>query len=146
MKKNKIHFGNCIDGMKELPKNSIDMIFADPPYWMQTEGVLMRTEGRTYLGTDDEWDKFNSYNEYDKFTYQWLKEAKRVLKKDGTIWVIGAFQNIYRIGFVLQDLGYWILNDVVWYKKNPTPNFRGTRFTNTNETLLWCSQSNYKHQ
>lgn len=141
IKQNGIYHQDCIEGMKNLPMHSIDCVFADPPYWMQTDGVLMRTEGTTYLGTDDHWDKFSSYHEYDNFTYAWLKETKRCLKKDGSIWVIGAFQNIYRIGVILQDLGFWILNDIIWYKKNPTPNFRGSRFTNAHETLLWCSPS-----
>jgi site-specific DNA-methyltransferase (adenine-specific) len=117
------------------------MIFADPPYFMQTEGVLLRTEGTPFKGVDDDWDKFKDYEEYDNFSYAWLKESKRVLKKDGTIFVIGAFQNIYRIGYIMQNLGFWVLNDIIWNKTNPAPNFKGTRFTNASETMIWCSKS-----
>lgn len=137
---NSIINGDCIEKLKELPDNSIDLIFADPPYFMQTEGELLRTDGSKFAGVEDAWDKFKDYNEYDGFCFNWLKECKRVLKKDGTIWVIGSFQNIYRIGFIMQNLGYWILNDVVWSKPNAPPNFAGTRFQNSHETLLWCSK------
>lgn len=138
---NTIINGDCIETLKKIPANSVDLIFADPPYFMQTEGTLLRTEGTPFKGVDDDWDKFNDYNEYDSFCISWLKECYRILKKDGSIWVIGAFQNIYRIGFIMQNLNYWILNDVVWNKTNPTPNFKGTRFTNANETMLWCTKS-----
>ncbi len=138
---NTIIQGDIIKTLKKIPDESIDMIFADPPYFMQTEGVLLRTEGTKFNGVDDEWDKFKDYKEYDKFCEDWLIECKRVLKKDGTIWVIGAFQNIYRIGYIMQNLDFWILNDVVWSKPNPVPNFKGTRFTNSNETMIWCSKS-----
>jgi len=144
--KNKIILGDCIEKMKEFPDESIDLIFADPPYFMQTEGELTRPEGSKFAGVEDEWDKFKGYNHYDEFSLNWLKECKRVLKKDGTIWVIGSFQNIYRIGFIMQNLGYWILNDVIWSKPNAAPNFAGTRFQNSHETMLWCSKdkdSNY---
>ncbi len=138
---NTIILGDCIQKLKEFPDQSVDLIFADPPYFMQTEGELLRFEGTVFNGVDDEWDKFDDYIQYDNFMYSVLKECRRVLKDDGTIWVIGAFQNIYRIGYILQNLGFWILNDVVWNKKNPVPNFKGTRFTNANEIMLWCSKS-----
>lgn len=141
MERNKIIFGDCIEELKKLPENTFDMIFADPPYFMQTEGVLLRTEGTPFMGVNDDWDKFKDYEEYDLFCLKWLKECKRVLKKDGTIFVIGAFQNIYRIGFIMQNLGFWVLNDIIWNKTNPAPNFKGTRFTNASETILWCSKS-----
>lgn len=139
--KNRIIQGNCISTLKAIPSESIDVIFADPPYFMQTDGVLMRTDGTKFEGVEDNWDKFIDYAEYDKFCEQWLLECKRILKKDGTIWVIGAFQNIYRIGYIMQNIGYWILNDVIWSKPNAVPNFAGTRFQNSHETLLWCSKS-----
>ena len=145
--KNKILKGDTITELKTIPNDSIDLIFADPPYFMQTEGELLRTEGTKFSGVEDEWDKFENYKEYDSFCEMWLRECRRVLKKDGTIWVIGAFQNIYRIGYIMQNLGFWILNDVIWSKPNPVPNFKGTRFTNANETMLWCSKdktSKYK--
>lgn len=126
--------------LKKIPDESIDAIFADPPYFMQTEGELIRTDGNKFAGVDDEWDKFNDFAEYDRFCEEWLKECKRVLKKDGSIWVIGSFQNIYRIGYIMQNLGFWILNDVIWNKSNPVPNFGGTRFCNAHETMLWCSK------
>ncbi len=136
-----IHNMDCLKGMRKIENESIDLIFADPPYYMQTEGQLIRVEGSIYLGVNDTWDQFNSYNEYDQFSFEWLKQCQRVLKRNGSIWVIGSFQNIYRIGYIMQQLGYWIINDVIWSKKNPTPNFMGTRFTNANEILLWCTKS-----
>lgn len=138
---NTIIQGDCIAELQKIPSESIDVIFADPPYFMQTDGSLIRAEGTVFSGVDDQWDKFDDYQAYDDFCNQWLKECKRILKKDGTIWVIGAFQNIYRIGYIMQNLGFWILNDVVWSKPNPVPNFKGTRFTNANEIMLWCSKS-----
>ena len=138
---NTIIEGDTIEKLKKIPDECIDMIFADPPYFMQTEGELKRTDGTKFQGVEDEWDKFSDYEEYDKFCFEWLKECKRVLTKDGTIWVIGSFQNIYRLGYIMQNLGYWILNDVVWSKPNAAPNFAGTRFQNSHETLLWCSKS-----
>lgn len=140
---NQIILGDSIDILKKLPSNSIDMIFADPPYFMQsTEKVLYRADGTgEYQGCDDDWDKYKDFNEYDEFTISWLKECKRVLKKGGTFWVIGSFQNIYRLGYHIQNLGFWILNDIVWSKTNPTPNMKGTRFCNAHETLLWCAKS-----
>ena len=139
--KNKIIQGDVLTELKKIPSDSIDLIFADPPYFMQTDGQLLRSEGTKFSGALDEWDKFENYKEYDKFSEKWLHECRRVLKKDGTIWVIGAFQNIYRIGYIMQNLGFWILNDIIWSKPNPVPNFKGTRFTNANETTLWCSKS-----
>ncbi len=133
--------GDCIENLKTIPNNSIDLIFADPPYNMQTEGELLRTDGTKFNGVSDSWDKFSSLEEYDNFTKKWLIECKRVLKDDGAIWVIGSFQNIFRLGYIMQDLGFWILNDVIWSKPNAVPNFGGTRFQNSHETLLWCSKS-----
>jgi site-specific DNA-methyltransferase (adenine-specific) len=138
---NNIIFGDCIEELKKISDCTVDLIFADQPYFMQTEGELKRTDGSKFAGVEDEWDKFKNYNEYDEFCFNWLKECQRVLKKDGTIWVIGAFQNIYRLGYIMQNLGYWVLNDVVWSKPNAAPNFGGTRFQNSHETLLWCSKS-----
>lgn len=143
---NKILPGDCIERLKEIPDESIDLIFADPPYFMQTEGDLIRPEGSKFAGVDDAWDKFKGYDEYDEFCFNWLKECRRVLKKDGTIWVIGSFQNIYRMGYIMKNLGYWILNEVIWSKPNAAPNFAGTRFQNSHETLIWGSKdkdSNY---
>lgn len=139
--RNRILSGDCIKQLKKLPDGSVDLIFADPPYFMQTEGELLRSNGTKFAGVEDQWDKFNDYAEYDKFCTAWLKECKRILKPDGAIWVIGAFQNIYRLGYIMQNLGYWILNDVVWSKPNAVPNFGGTRFQNSHETMLWCCKS-----
>lgn len=140
---NSIIKGDTIDTLKQFPDNSIDVIFADPPYFMQTTGkVLQRADGTgEFKGCDDEWDKYENYKEYDEFSTNWLKECRRILKPNGTIWVIGSFQNIYRIGYIMQNLGYWILNDIIWSKTNPTPNMAGTRFCNAHETLLWCAKS-----
>lgn len=138
---NKIIMGDTIEELKKIPDNSVDLIFADPPYFMQTDGILLRTDGSKFAGVEDEWDKFDGYNEYDNFCYNWLSECKRVLKKDGSIWVIGSFQNIYRLGYIMQNLGYWILNDIIWSKPNAAPNFSGTRYQNSHETLLWCTKS-----
>src|SRR3954462_4474292 len=133
--------GDCIAEMARLPAKSVDMIFADPPYNLQLGGDLFRPEGSRVDAVDDDWDKFDSLAVYDNFTRDWLKKARRILKDDGTIWVIGSYHNIYRVGALLQDADFWILNDIVWRKSNPMPNFRGTRFTNAHETLLWCSKS-----
>ena len=132
--------GDCVTEMGRLPDKSVDMIFADPPYNLQLGGDLFRPEGSRVDAVDDEWDKFESLAVYDNFTRDWLDQARRVLKDDGTIWVIGSYHNIYRVGALLQDQGFWILNDVVWRKTNPMPNFRGTRFTNAHETLIWCTK------
>src|SRR4028119_1658236 len=125
---------DCIAAMNALPEASVDMIFADPPYNLQLGGDLFRPEGSRVDAVDDHWDKFNSFAHYDQFTREWLAAAKRILKPNGTIWVIGSYHNIFRVGAAVQDLGYWILNDIVWRKTNPMPNFRGTRFTNAHET------------
>ena len=132
--------GDCIAAMKSLPDNSVDLVFADPPYNLQLGGDLNRPDGSHVDAVTDEWDRFDSFTSYDEFSRAWLVEAQRVLKPDGALWVIGSYHNIYRVGAILQDLGFWILNDIVWRKTNPMPNFRGTRFTNAHETLLWCSQ------
>ncbi|MCM8556592.1 site-specific DNA-methyltransferase [Sphingomicrobium sp. GRR-S6-50] len=127
--------------MARMPDKSVDLIFADPPYNLQLGGDLLRPEGSKVDACDDEWDRFDSFQAYDDFTRDWLAEARRILKDDGSIWLIGSYHNIFRCGAILQDLGYWILNDIIWRKTNPMPNFRGTRFTNAHETLIWCSKS-----
>ena len=132
--------GDCIAAMARLPDKSVDMIFADPPYNLQLQGDLFRPEGGRVDAVDDEWDKFESLSTYDDFTREWLAEARRILKDDGSIWVIGSYHNIFRVGALLQDAEFWILNDIVWRKTNPMPNFRGTRFTNAHETLIWCAK------
>jgi modification methylase len=132
--------GDCIAEMAKLPDKCVDMIFADPPYNLQLGGDLFRPEGGRVDAVDDDWDKFDSLGAYDDFTREWLREARRILKDDGSIWVIGSYHNIYRVGALLQDAGFWILNDIVWRKSNPMPNFRGTRFTNAHETLIWCAK------
>ena len=132
---------DCIAAMSRLPEASVDMVFADPPYNLQLGGDLFRPEGGRVDAVDDDWDKFDTFAAYDAFTKAWLKEARRILKPNGTLWVIGSYHNIFRVGAALQDQGYWILNDIVWRKSNPMPNFRGTRFTNAHETLIWASRS-----
>jgi modification methylase len=131
--------GDCVARMRELPAASVDLIFADPPYNLQLGGDLFRPEGGRVDAVDDAWDKFDSLAAYDRFTHAWLAEARRILKPNGSIWVIGSYHNIFRVGTALQDQGYWILNDIVWRKANPMPNFKGTRFTNAHETLIWAS-------
>ena len=133
--------GCCIEAMRALPAGAADMIFADPPYFLQLEGELLRPNNTRVDGVDDDWDKFESFADYDRFTREWLEAARHALKDDGTLWVIGTYHNIYRIGAALQDLGFWTLNDIVWRKTNPMPNFRGKRFTNAHETLIWCAKS-----
>ncbi|SDG39858.1 site-specific DNA-methyltransferase [Pelagibacterium luteolum] len=133
--------GDCIAHMNALPEASVDLIFADPPYNLQLEEGLTRPDQSKVDAVDDDWDKFDSFAHYDKFTREWMAAARRILKPDGAIWVIGSYHNIFRVGTVLQDLGFWMLNDVVWRKANPMPNFRGTRFTNAHETLIWASRS-----
>ena len=140
LKTNIILNGDSIALMNSLPEKSVDMVFADPPYNMQLGGDLLRPDNSLVDGVDDDWDKFSDFNAYDKFTADWLKAARRVLKDDGTLWVIGSYHNIFRVGNLLQNLGFWILNDVVWVKANPMPNFNGTRFCNAHETLIWCSK------
>ena len=139
--RNRILSGSCIEVMKKLPSRSIDLIFADPPYNLQLQGKLHRPDNSKVNGVEDEWDKFSSFAAYDKFSKEWLLEARRLLKDDGAIWVIGSYHNIFRLGTLLQDLGFWILNDIVWRKTNPMPNFRGRRFTNAHETMIWASKS-----
>jgi len=131
--------GDCIEAMRTLPDASIDLVFADPPYNLQLGGDLNRPDGSHVDAVTDHWDRFDSFAAYDNFTRDWLIEARRVLKPDGALWVIGSYHNIYRVGAILQDLGFWILNDIVWRKSNPMPNFKGTRFTNAHETLIWAS-------
>ena len=132
--------GDCVAAMRSLPDASVDMVFADPPYNLQLGGDLARPDGSHVDAVTDAWDKFDSFATYDKFTREWLTEARRVLKPNGSLWVIGSYHNIFRVGTILQDLGFWILNDIVWRKANPMPNFKGTRFTNAHETLIWASQ------
>ena len=138
---NSIIAGDCLENLSLIPNKSVDLIFADPPYWMQTEGELLRSNGKKFDGVGDSWDKFSTYKEYDEFSEKWLKECKRILKPNGSIWVIGSFQNIYRLGYIMQNLGFWVLNDVIWSKPNAVPNFGGTRYQNSHETLLWCCPS-----
>ncbi len=136
---NQIIEGDCVENLNALPEKSIDLIFADPPYNLQLQNDLHRPNMTKVDAVDDQWDKFESMQAYDEFTRQWLTACKRVLKPTGTIWVIGSYHNIFRVGAIMQDLGFWILNDVIWVKTNPMPNFRGVRFTNAHETLIWAS-------
>jgi modification methylase len=138
---NSILAGDCIEMMNSLPENSVDLIFADPPYNLQLKGDLHRPDNSKVDAVDDEWDQFDSFRAYDDFTTEWLKAARRILKPNGAIWVIGSYHNIFRVGSALQNQGFWILNDVVWRKSNPMPNFRGKRFTNAHETMIWASKS-----
>ena len=131
--------GDCLARLAELPDNCVDLVFADPPYNLQLKNELHRPDQSKVDAVTDAWDKFDSFAAYDAFTRRWLAEAQRVLKPSGTLWVIGSYHNIFRVGTALQDLGYWILNDVIWRKTNPMPNFRGTRFTNAHETLIWAA-------
>jgi modification methylase len=133
--------GDCIAEMRKLPDACIDMIFADPPYNLQLGGDLFRPDGSQVDAVDDDWDKFDTFATYDRFTRDWLAEARRILKDDGSLWVIGSYHNIFRVGTALQDAGFWVLNDIVWRKANPMPNFKGTRFTNAHETLIWAAKS-----
>jgi modification methylase len=127
--------------LKDIPDNSVDLVFADPPYNLQLKNELWRPNQTKVDAVDDDWDKFSSFAEYDKFCEEWLKECQRVLKTTGTIWVIGAYHNIFRIGRLMQDMGFWVLNDITWVKTNPMPNFRGVRFTNATETLIWAKKN-----
>ncbi len=138
---NTILDGDCIEMMNSLPEQSVDLIFADPPYNLQLKGELHRPDNSRVDAVDDAWDQFSSFAAYDRFTQDWLKAARRLLKPTGAIWVIGSYHNIFRVGAALQDAGYWILNDVVWRKSNPMPNFRGKRLTNAHETMIWASKS-----
>jgi len=132
--------GDCIARMNALPKGCADLIFADPPYNLQLKGDLHRPDQSKVDAVDDHWDQFDSFADYDRFTKEWLTAARRVLKDTGSIWVIGSYHNIFRVGVTLQDLGFWILNDVIWRKSNPMPNFRGKRFTNAHETMIWATK------
>lgn len=135
---NKIINGNCIAEMQKLPDKCVDLIFADPPYNLQLKQELKRPNLTTVDAVNDEWDKFDGFSDYQKFTHLWLFECKRILKDTGTIWVIGSYHNIFQVGKIMHDLGYWTLNDVLWYKTNPMPNFKGTRFQNATETMIWA--------
>ncbi|MEP1029900.1 MAG: site-specific DNA-methyltransferase, partial [Alphaproteobacteria bacterium] len=126
--------------MNAMPEGSVDMVFADPPYNLQLEGELHRPDNSRVDGVDADWDRFSGFKSYDEFTHAWLSAARRVLQPNGTLWVIGSYHNIFRVGAILQDLGYWILNDIVWRKSNPMPNFRGRRFTNAHETMIWAAR------
>ena len=138
---NKIILGDNLEILDKMPSKSVDLIFADPPYNLQLKNDLYRPNQTKVDGVFDKWDKFDSMKKYDEFTKKWLLACKRVLKDNGTIWVIGSYHNIYRVGAIMQDLGFWFLNDIVWIKTNPMPNFKGTRFNNAHETLIWASQS-----
>ena len=139
--KNKIINGDSLEELKKIPRETFDLIFADPPYNLQLKSELTRPDRSKVSAVNDKWDQFENFKKYDDFTYEWLSECKRILKKDGAIWVIGSYHNIFRVGTAIQNLGFWILNDVIWNKNNPMPNFRGTRFTNAHETLIWASKS-----
>ncbi|MEA1938644.1 MAG: site-specific DNA-methyltransferase [Pseudomonadota bacterium] len=138
---NSVLHGNCVEIMNNMTAGSIDMVFADPPYNLQLRETLYRPNNTRVAGVEEAWDKFDDLKTYDRFTHDWLKAVRHVLKDDGTLWVIGSYHNIFRVGTILQDLGFWILNDIIWRKSNPMPNFRGTRFTNAHETLLWAAKS-----
>ena len=140
MPENRILAGDCIEVMASLPAGSVDLIFADPPYNLQLRGALHRPDNSKVSAVDDAWDQFGSFAAYDRFTRDWLAEARRLLKPEGALWVIGSYHNIFRVGTALQDAGFWVLNDVVWRKSNPMPNFRGKRLTNAHETLIWASR------
>lgn len=137
----KLYNGDCVEILKKIPKKSINLIFADPPYNLQLKNELYRPNQTKVDGVDDNWDKFDSNDEYDKFTKEWLTEAREVMSDNATIWVIGSYHNIFRVGKIMMDLGFWILNDVQWHKTNPMPNFRGVRFTNATETIIWAKKS-----
>ncbi len=139
--KNKIINGDSLKELKKIPSETFDLIFADPPYNLQLKNELSRPDRSKVKAVDDQWDKFESFRSYDEFTIDWLTECRRILKKNGSIWIIGSYHNIFRVGYIVQDLGFWILNDIIWNKNNPMPNFRGTRFTNAHETLIWASKS-----
>ncbi|MEO1453927.1 MAG: site-specific DNA-methyltransferase [Pseudomonadota bacterium] len=138
---NQVVAGGCIEVMNALPEASVDLIFADPPYNLQLRGDLHRPDNSRVDAVDDAWDQFASFKAYDRFTERWLAAARRLLKPNGAIWVIGSYHNIFRVGSAMQNAGFWILNDVVWRKSNPMPNFRGKRLTNAHETLIWASKA-----
>ena len=139
LKLNKIYNGKCENLFKKIDSKSIDLIFLDPPYFLQLNKKLTRPNHSIVKGVEQDWDKFDSFSSYDSFTFNYLNECKRVLKDNGSLWIIGSYHNIFRIGTILQNLDFWILNDVIWSKSNPLPNFRATRLTNAHETLIWCS-------
>ncbi|MDX1710234.1 MAG: site-specific DNA-methyltransferase [Rhodovibrionaceae bacterium] len=139
-KTDRIEVGDCVAAMRTMAPASVDMVFADPPYNLQLAGELHRPNNSRVDGVEEDWDRFDDFAAYDAFTRDWLAEARRVLKPSGTLWVIGSYHNIFRVGAILQDLGFWVLNDVVWRKTNPMPNFRGRRFTNAHETLIWAAR------
>jgi modification methylase len=141
----RIVVGDCVAEMTKLPAASVDLVFADPPYNLQLQGDLKRPDDSRVDAVDDDWDKFSSFSAYDDFTRAWLIACRRVMKPSATLWVIGSYHNIFRVGSILQDLGFWILNDIVWRKSNPMPNFRGRRFTNAHETLIWAARDAAKH-
>ncbi len=141
MKTNVIIKGDNVEIMNSMKPCSVDAVFADPPYNMQLGENLIRPDNSAVNGVYDDWDKFQDFKAYDEYTFKWLSAVKRVLKDDGSLWVIGSYHNIFRVGRILQDLGFWILNDIVWVKNNPMPNFNGTRFQNAHETMIWCSKS-----
>src|SRR5271155_3581664 len=136
----RIVVGDCVAEMTKLPAASVDLVFADPPYNLQLQGDLKRPDDSRVDAVDDDWDKFSSFSAYDDFTRAWIVACRRVMKPSATLWVIGSYHNIFRVGAILQDLGFWILNDIVWRKSNPMPNFRGRRFTNAHETLIWAAR------
>ncbi len=138
---NKITNGNSLEILKKIPDKTFDLVFADPPYNLQIGKKLKRPDDSKVNGVNDKWDQFKNFNDYDNFCKLWLTESKRVLKDNGSIWVIGTYHNIFRLGYHIQNMEFWILNDVIWRKNNPMPNFRGTRFTNAHETLIWASKN-----
>ena len=138
---NKIINGESLKVLKKIPSKTFDLVFADPPYNMQIGEKLKRPDNSKVHGVNDKWDQFLNFKHYDEFSKEWLKECKRILKDNGSMWVIGTYHNIFRLGYHIQNLNYWILNDVIWRKNNPMPNFKGTRFTNAHETLIWASKS-----
>jgi len=138
---NSIIQGDCIAGMNALPEESVDLVFADPPYNLQLGGDLSRPDNSVVDGVTEDWDQFDTMDAYDLFTHDWLQAARRILKPNGAIWVIGSYHNIFRVGAILQDQQFWIQNDIIWRKTNPMPNFRGTRFTNAHETLIWATKT-----
>jgi modification methylase len=141
---NQILQGDCIEILNSLPENSVDLVFADPPYNLQLQNDLYRPDSSKVDAVNDKWDRFSSFSDYDRFTSDWLHATRRVMKDTGTIWVIGSYHNIFRVGAIMQDLGFWILNDIVWLKSNPMPNFRGVRFTNAHETIIWAQKKKGK--
>src|SRR5262252_9250080 len=140
LRPHRVLVGDCVAGMTKLPAASVDLVFADPPYNLQLASDLKRPDDSRVDAVDDDWDKFASFSAYDDFSRAWLLACRRVMKPAATLWVIGSYHNIFRVGAILQDLGFWILNDVIWRKSNPMPNFRGRRFTNAHETLIWASR------